>query len=282
MRQIRTVDKVLPAKATVDGAGVKLNRVFGYYETPHFDPFLLLDHFKSDNPDDYMAGFPWHPHRGIETVTYMLKGSVEHGDSMGNKGIIEAGDVQWMTAGSGIIHQEMPVSGTVGIEGFQLWVNLPSEEKMTAPKYREVKKESIPTVTLENYCTIKIICGEVNGVKGPVEDLAAGPQYLDVHVPKDTTFELAIDPSHNVFAYPYSGEGTFGSPSQSIEEKHVILFNDDGDTISVVTSDTPLNFLLVSGKALNESIAWRGPIVMNTEEELNTAFLEYETNTFIK
>lgn len=280
MNSIRSVKKILKASPVLEGAGVKLDRVFGYYEVPLFDPFLLLDHFNSQNPSDYMAGFPWHPHRGIETVTYMLDGQVEHGDSIGNKGIIESGDVQWMTAGSGIIHQEMPKSET-GINGFQLWVNLPSKDKMAIPRYQEIKAEDIPVVSLESGCSVKIICGKFNEVKGPASDISADPCYLDVQMPANDVFELDIEESANAFAYVYHGEGLFGSSLEPAEEKNAVLFG-SGDRIKIKSKHTPLKFLLIYANPLNEPVAWRGPIVMNSEEELENAFWEYKNDEFIK
>ncbi|KDR96682.1 hypothetical protein SAMN02745945_00066 [Peptoclostridium litorale DSM 5388] len=280
MSVIRSAKKILKASAVLEGAGVKLDRVFGYNEVPLFDPFLLLDHFNSQNPSDYMAGFPWHPHRGIETVTYMLDGQVEHGDSIGNKGVIESGDVQWMTAGSGIIHQEMPKSET-GINGFQLWVNLPAKDKMTMPRYQEIKSNEIPVVTLESGCSVKIICGQFSGVRGPVSNIAANPNYLDIQMPEDEVFELDIDESKNAFAYVYCGEGLFGENLELAEEKSAVLFG-PGDRIKIKSQYSPLKFLLAYANPLNEPVAWRGPIVMNSDEELKKAFWEYKNDQFIK
>jgi redox-sensitive bicupin YhaK (pirin superfamily) len=263
----------------MEGAGVLLKRVFGYNEIPLLDPFLLLDHFGSDNPDDYIAGFPWHPHRGIETVTYMLNGEVEHGDSIGNKGVIGSGDIQWMTAGSGIIHQEMPKHYYGKMEGFQLWVNLPAVDKMMGPRYRDIKKETVPEVSLDNGTKVKIICGEFNGVHGPAKDIVADPEYLDVTVPAGSRFEHSVNEGYTAFAYILEGSGTFGDTI--VNEEHLGLFSKDG-VITANAGDSQLRFILISGKPIGEPIAWRGPIVMNTEEELHKAFLEYQEGTFIK
>jgi redox-sensitive bicupin YhaK (pirin superfamily) len=280
METFRKVKKIIASKSVTDGAGVKINRVFGYYEVPQFDPFLLLDHFKSDNPADYMAGFPWHPHRGIETVTYMLKGVIEHGDSLGNKGFIGLGDLQWMTAGSGIIHQEMPKSELFGIEGFQLWVNLRSENKMCSPAYQGIIREEIPMIITDNNVKIKLISGEFDNEKGPVKGIYANPEFLDVVIPPDTTFEYSTHSENNVFAYVYKGGATFAENTKA-SAFHVVLFG-EGDSIKVSTGKEEIRFLLLAGKPIKEPIAWRGPIVMNTEEELVMAFAEYENNAFIR
>lgn len=278
---IRPIAETLKPKNVTDGAGVRLNRVFGYHQTPRFDPFLLLDHFKSDNPSDYIAGFPWHPHRGIETVTYMIRGSVEHKDSLKNSGIISSGDVQWMTAGSGIIHQEMPQMDENGIEGFQLWVNLPKDSKMMAPRYQELKASEIPIIRLENNCVVKVICGEFESLVGPIKDVMASPMYLDISVPENTLFETDLPKEMNIFAYVFEGNGKFYGHDENIYEKTLCRL-EDGDMISVKTGDSPMRFLLVGGSPLNEPIAWGGPIVMNTKEELDRAFYEYEHDKFIK
>ena len=267
---------------------------------PQFDPFLLLDDFRSDNPDYYTQGFPWHPHRGIETITYMLDGKVEHGDSMGNKGIIGAGDIQWMTAGSGVIHQEMPKGDKKGrMGGFQLWANLPASQKMINPRYRDVKKETIPEMILENKVKIKVICGNVNNTLGPVKDIVIEPEYLDVTVPANVAFKHITKSGHTVFAYVFKGKGYFDIGKDSyayevegsnyfdfkreylISSESLILF-DDGHEIMVTTKETQVRFLLISGKPIKESVAWYGPIVMNTQKELKKAFEEYENGTFIK
>ena len=266
----------------MEGAGVRLKRVFGQREVKFVDPFLLLDDFHSDNPNDYIAGFPWHPHRGIETVTYMLEGSVEHEDSIGNQGIINSGDVQWMTAGRGIVHQEMPKQNKGTLWGFQLWVNLPASQKMMKPRYQEILSETIPEVTLEGGAKVKIISGNVSGVTGPVKDIVAEPQYLDVEVPPNSNFSLSTVFDHTVFCYIIKGKGMFGeSQDQLITTDKLVLF-DKGDEIKVNAKDEAVRFLLISGKPINEPIAWYGPIVMNTQEELQLAFSEYRNGTFLK
>jgi redox-sensitive bicupin YhaK (pirin superfamily) len=278
----RKIESILTSKPTIEGAGVNLRRAFGYNEVPLLDPFLLLDDFRSDDPKDYIAGFPWHPHRGIETVTYMLEGLVEHGDSMGNKGIIGAGDVQWMTAGSGIIHQEMPKGINRHMGGFQLWVNLPATHKMMGPRYREIKLEQIPQVSAGKGIMIRVISGEVEGIKGPVKDLVVDTEYLDVTMAHNTEFEHSIKKGYRVFAYVIEGSGYFGSEkSRSIGKEHLVIFK-DGDTVKITADDKELRFLLISGKPLGEPVAWYGPIVMNTQEELEIAFEEYRNGTFIK
>jgi len=283
MGTIRSIKKILKSKPTVEGAGVHLKRVFGNNEVPLFDPFLLLDDFHSAHPEDYIKGFPWHPHRGIETITYMLSGEVEHGDSMGNKGTIYSGDVQWMTAGDGIIHQEMPKGRTDGMMwGCQLWANLPAAHKMMAPKYRDVKAGDIPEITLEKGAKVKIICGTVNGKQGPVRDIVIDPEYLDITIQGESTFEHKVKKGHTVFAYVIEGPGYFDvARGRFIEHENLVLF-DDGDEVHVSTADTPVRFLLISGKPIGEPVAWYGPIVMNTEEELQVAFEEYREGTFIR
>ncbi|MFC1712739.1 pirin family protein [Candidatus Poribacteria bacterium] len=280
MNSVRQISKVLRSRPTIEGAGVHLKRAFGYYEVPLLDPFLMLDDFHSDNSDDYIAGFPWHPHRGIETVTYMLHGKVEHGDSIGNSGVIESGDVQWMTAGSGIIHSEMPKASRL-LWGFQLWVNLPASHKMMEPRYQDVKKDQIPEVSLGD-AKIKIICGEVDGVKGPVHDIMADPEYLDITMPPHKEFGHCVKRGHKVFAYVAAGEGHFAPhEDRLIREEHLVIFK-DGDVVEISSGDSDLRFLLISGKPIGEPVAWRGPIVMNTQEELETAFEEYRNGTFTK
>ena len=278
----RKIDKILKGKPTLEGAGVHLKRAFGYNEVPELDPFLLLDDFHSDTPADYIAGFPWHPHRGIETVTYMLEGMVEHGDSMGNKGVILPGDVQWMTAGSGIIHQEMPKGDNGHMWGFQLWVNLPSAHKMMEPRYREVKKEQIPEVAMDKNVKIRVISGEFENTKGPVRDIVVDPEYLDITIAKDSEFEHNIRRGYKAFAYVIEGSGYFDTDKEkSIGIEHLVIFK-DGDKVKITTGDKSLRLLLVSGKPIGEPVAWAGPIVMNTQEELDIAFEEYRTGTFIK
>jgi redox-sensitive bicupin YhaK (pirin superfamily) len=269
VKKARPVKKTLHAKPTLEGAGVHLNRVFGYHEAPAFDPFLLLDDFRSADPEKYLPGFPWHPHRGIETITYMIEGSVEHGDSLGNKGLISAGDVQWMTAGSGIIHQEMPKgddSGRMG--GFQLWANLPASQKMMAPRYRDVTAAQIPEVTLEDGVKIRIICGKVGKTQGPVRDIVIEPEYLDITVPAGAEYLHPAGPGHTVFTYGL-GDNTLNLYGQ-------------GDHVRLAAGKSDLRVLLMAGKPIGEPVAWYGPIVMNTEEELKTAFEEYRNGTFIK
>ena len=283
MKQIREVSKVFRSKPTLEGAGVHLKRVFGYNEVPLFDPFLLLDHFGSDNPDDYLAGFPWHPHRGIETVTYMISGAVQHGDSIGNSGVIHSGDVQWMTAGSGIIHQEMPEQTNGPMMGFQLWVNLPSSHKMMDPRYRGINKDQLPLVSPTNGTTIRIISGEVNGTRGPVQDLITEVEYLDVSLNPGVVFEHPIKPGFNAFAYVFQGSAAFGlNENKTIPKDHLVLFR-DGDRISIKADQTEgVRFILISGNPIKESVAWYGPIVMNTNEEIQLAFDEYRHGIFIK
>ncbi len=283
MSKIREVRVTLKSRPTMEGAGVRLKRAFGDVD-PSLDPFLLLDDFHSDNPNDYMAGFPWHPHRGIETITYMLHGRIEHGDSMKNSGVIGAGDVQWMTAGSGIIHQEMPKKNENDpyLAGFQLWANLPASHKMMDPRYRDITKDQIPEVVLNNKVKVKIICGEVNGVKGPVQDIITDHEYLDVSIEPNSEFKHSIVKSHNVFAYVIEGEGIFDPINDEIVgAEHLIIFR-EGDEVLIRTKDKSVRFLLISGKPIGEPVAWRGPIVMNTEEELRIAFNEYNKGTFIK
>jgi redox-sensitive bicupin YhaK (pirin superfamily) len=251
------------------------------------DPFLLLDDFHSDNPDEYIKGFPWHPHRGIETITYVLYGKVEHGDSMGNKGTISSGDIQWMTAGSGIIHQEMPKGQEDGLMwGFQLWANLPASHKMMDPRYQDIKSNQVPEITLDGGVNVKIICGEINGLKGPIQDIVIDPEYLDITVPPKSSFTHSIKTRHKAFAYVIEGEGFFDQDRDSnahemVGPESLVIF-DDGDEVAISTQDRPMRSLFVSGKPIGEPVAWHGPIVMNTQEELRIAFEEYEKGTFIK
>jgi hypothetical protein len=283
MSKIREVRVTLKSRPTMEGAGVRLKRAFGDAD-PTLDPFLLLDDFHSDNPNDYMAGFPWHPHRGIETITYMIHGRIEHGDSMKNSGVIGAGDVQWMTAGSGIIHQEMPKKNDDDpyLAGFQLWANLPASHKMMNPRYRDITKDQIPEVVLTDKVKVKIICGEINGVKGPVQDIVTDPEYLDVSIEPNSKFKHSIINNRNVFAYVIEGEATFDpTKDEIVGAEHLIIFR-EGDEVLIQTKDKSVRFLLISGKPIGEPVAWRGPIVMNTEEELRLAFNEYNKGTFIK
>jgi quercetin 2,3-dioxygenase len=300
MTIIRAIRKVLKARPTLEGAGVHLKRVFGFSEVPRFDPFLLLDDFRNDQPEHYLKGFPWHPHRGIETITYVLTGDVEHGDSMGNQGIISSGDVQWMTAGSGVVHQEMPQGDRDGImEGFQLWANLPKSHKMIAPRYREVKRQTIPEVVLANGTSIRVICGRVGEVAGPVKDIVIDPEYLDVTVPPHAEFLHPTRRGHTVFAYVIAGKGYFCKEKQPFSHEvegrnyfdmewepfvgnEMLVRFGDGDEVMASTEEDSVRFLLISGRPLGEPVAWYGPIVMNTEEELKVAFEEYRDGTFIK
>lgn len=300
MESVRKISKVWKSRPTLEGAGVHLKRAFGYNQTPLFDPFLLLDDFHSNNPQHYLKGFPWHPHRGIETITYVHQGRVEHGDSMGNSGVINSGDVQWMTAGSGIIHQEMPKGTDDGLMwGFQLWANLPASGKMMDPRYRGIVADQIPVADLKGNIKVKVVCGEIDGVKGPVQDVVVAPEYLDVTVPPETTFTHPVKRGHTVFAYVIEGEGYF-DPERNAYAHEVVGLNyfdyqrrcvcgaenlvlyGDGEAVAVATQASPVRFLLVSGRPIGEPIAWYGPIVMNTQEELRVAFEEYENGTFIK
>jgi redox-sensitive bicupin YhaK (pirin superfamily) len=300
MAKQRKILKVFRSKPTLEGAGVHLKRAFGHSEVPLFDPFLLFDDFRSKEPSRYLKGFPWHPHRGIETITYVLQGDVEHGDSMGNKGNITSGDVQWMTAGNGIIHQEMPKGDAQGMmEGFQLWANLPAAQKMMDPRYRDVLAQDIPTIKLDTGTEIKIICGKVSDIQGPVRDIVIDPEYIDVTVPAHTSYEHPTKFGHTVFTYIISGKGYFCQEKKPftfeveganyfdmqveplLGNETIVLF-DNGEKISVLTEDEPIRFLLISGKPIGEPIAWHGPIVMNTQEELRTAFEDFHKGTFVK
>jgi len=280
---IRKIKRVTSSVPTLEGAGVHLVRAFGNNDAQLFDPFLLLDDFRSATPEHYEQGFPWHPHRGMETITYVLKGDVEHGDSLGNKGTISCGDVQWMSAGSGIIHQEMPKGDQDGrMEGFQLWANLPAAQKMMPPRYREIKASQIPKVTLDNGVEIKVICGNLGEVAGPVTDVTIEPEYLDIRLPPDTSYQHWTPHDHSVFAYIHAGHGQFDSTQSDLfGDKSLVLFV-SGDEVVVTSGSEGMSFLLVSGKPLHEPIAWGGPIVMNTQEELKQAFAEFQNGTFIK
>ena len=296
---IRPVKRLIQAKPTIEGAGVHLRRAFGFGNTSDFDPFLLLDDFRNDIPDDYLAGFPWHPHRGIETITYVLAGEVEHGDSMGNRGTIGAGDIQWMTAGRGIIHQEMPKGDAEGrMHGFQLWANLPSSLKMTAPHYQEVKSEEVPEVTDDDGTKVRVVVGSFWGATGPVDGIAAEPTYLDVSVPPGKRVTLPMDTRRQAFAYVFAGGAKFCNaseplsvPTESVhwidtnppaeaEDRSLVLF-DSGDEVSLQAGEEGVRFLLVSGKPLKEPVAWYGPIVMNSQQELKQAFEELDKGTFL-
>ena len=283
MKQARKVNKVFKSKPTLEGAGVHLKRAFGNNEVPMFDPFLMLDDFRNDDQEQYRAGFPWHPHRGIETITYVLKGNVEHGDSMGNKGVISDGDTQWMTAGSGIVHQEMPRGDYEGrMEGFQLWANLPRSHKMMEPRYRDIKSDQVPNVTLENGTTVKVICGKVGKHEGPVKGIVIDPEYLDVSVPAGAEFIHPTKQGHTVFVYVIEGKGRFDRSQESLFGNGTLCLFSDGDQVAVTAEHEPVRFLLISGKPIGEPVAWYGPIVMNSEEELEVAFEEYRKGTFIK
>ena len=287
---IRPIKRTAKAKPTLEGAGVHLHRAFGFGETSETDPFLLLDDFRNENPEDYEKGFPWHPHRGIETITYVLAGTVDHGDSMGNEGTVGAGDIQWMTAGRGIIHQEMPKGDANGrMHGFQLWGNLPSSLKMTAPHYQEVKSDEIPEVNDDDGTRVRVVAGTYNGATGPVDGLAAEPVYLDVTIPPGTEKRFKVDTSRNAFAYVFEGAGQFHHASdptpvetdgEMSDDRTLVLF-DTGDEVRVITRDEGVRFLFVSGKPLREPVAWHGPIVMNTKEELKQAFEDLDRGTFL-
>jgi redox-sensitive bicupin YhaK (pirin superfamily) len=297
---LRPIRQIIQPKPTIEGAGVKLQRAFGFGKTKDFDPFLLLDDFRNENPEDYLAGFPWHPHRGIETITYVLAGSVEHGDSLGNKGKMTAGDVQWMTAGSGILHQEMPKGDPQGrMHGFQLWANLPASLKMTDPRYQDIPSSAIPEVTDDDGTRVRVICGEFWGKKGPVEGVAADPSYLDIFVPAGRRKQLAIETTRNAFAYVFAGAGTFrdaSDPRAVLTEQvakpdappvydagnHSLVLFDRGDEVVVQAGPDGIRFLLVSGRPIEEPVAWYGPIVMNTQEQLRQAMSELQDGSFIK
>jgi redox-sensitive bicupin YhaK (pirin superfamily) len=296
---LRPVKEIRQSKPTLEGAGVQLRRAFGFGNTTDFDPFLLLDDFRNDDPDAYLAGFPWHPHRGIETITYVLAGTVEHGDSLGNRGRMGAGDVQWMTAGRGILHQEMPKGDQQGrMHGFQLWSNLPSSLKMTAPRYQDISARDIPEVTDDDGTMVRVVSGDFWGKKGPVEGVASEPRYLDVSVPPGRMKRLEVDRTRNAFAYVFAGSGTFRDASQPravlteqvgsdgppqferAGNRSLVLF-DRGDEVVVQAGDEGIRFLLVSGKPIEEPVAWHGPIVMNTQDELRQAYAELRAGTFI-
>jgi redox-sensitive bicupin YhaK (pirin superfamily) len=318
---IRPIKQIIQSQPTIEGAGVRLRRAFGFGNTTDFDPFLLLDDFRNENPNDYLAGFPWHPHRGIETITYVLAGTVSHGDSLGNSGTLRAGDVQWMTAGRGILHQEMPQGDVKGrMHGFQLWANLPASLKMTTPRYQDVSSREIPEVTDDDGTIVRVVCGNFWGKSGPVDGIAADPRYVDIWVPPGRRKTLPVEMSRHAFAYVFEGAGTFRDASQpvpvqtdvvgsiegaALEEtgpprrafgpaspqakaavsetgnRSLVLF-DRGDEVTVQAGDAGIRFLLVSGQPLEEPVAWRGPIVMNTDEELRQAYADLHNGTFIK
>ena len=297
---VRPIKRLTVAQPAIEGAGVRLRRAFGFGNTSEFDPFLLLDDFRNDRPADYLAGFPWHPHRGIETITYVLAGTVDHGDSLGNRGTLAAGDVQWMTAGRGILHQEMPQGDADGrMHGFQLWANLPSSLKMTAPRYQDIAATDIPEVVDDDGTRARVICGDFWGKTGPVHGVAADPRYVDVSVPPGKRKRLAVERSRHAFAYVFAGSGSFPDASgpQSVRNelaeeaglvdrgdagnRSLILF-DSGDEVVVQAGDEGIRFLLVSGKPIDEPVAWYGPIVMNTDEELKQAYAELRNGSFIR
>ncbi len=297
---IRPIKRIVQSTPTVEGAGVRLRRAFGFGDTDAYDPFLLFDDFRNERPEDYLAGFPWHPHRGIETITYVLAGAVTHGDSLGNQGTLGSGDVQWMTAGRGILHQEMPRGDAQGrMHGFQLWANLPSTLKMTAPRYQDVVAKEIPEVTEDDGTTVRIVCGSFWGKRGPVDGVAADPRYLDVWVPPGVRRRLPVEHERHAFAYVFDGSGSFrdasapapvrtdqvgptvDGPAETTGNRSLVLF-DRGDEITVQAGDQGVRFLLVSGKPIEEPVAWYGPIVMNTEAELRRAYEELREGTFIR
>ncbi len=298
---IRPVKRIVQSKPTIEGAGVKLRRAFGFGDTGELDPFLLLDDFRNDRPDDYRAGFPWHPHRGIETITYVLAGTVDHGDSLGNSGTLGAGDVQWMTAGRGILHQEMPQGDPQGrMHGFQLWANLPAALKMTAPRYQDIAAAAIPGIVDDDGTCVRVICGDFWGKRGPVDGVSADPRYLDVWVPPGRRKTLPVETTRHAFAYVFEGAGTFGAASQpfgvltekpmdereirvreQIGNRSLVLF-DSGEEVTVQAGDEGIRFLLVSGQPIEEPVAWYGPIVMNTQAELQQAVAELRDGTFIR
>jgi quercetin 2,3-dioxygenase len=298
---IRPIKSISQSRPTMEGAGVKLRRAFGFGDTSDFDPFLMMDDFRSDRPSDYAAGFPWHPHRGIETITYVLAGAVSHGDSLGNRGELGAGDVQWMTAGSGILHQEMPRGDNLGrMHGFQLWANLPSSLKMTKPRYQDVPSLAIPEIVDDDGTRVRVICGDFWGKTGPVDGVAAEPRYLDVFVPPGKRKTLPVETYRQAFAYIFEGSGTFAGASQpfgalretvvggeevvvrdAVGDRSLVVF-DSGDEVSVQAGEKGIRFLLVSGRPLREPIAWHGPIVMNTQAEIRQALTDLRDGSFIR
>ena len=297
---IRNVKRLAKSKPTLEGAGVHLRRAFGFGSTSDTDPFLLLDDFRNERPEDYLPGFPWHPHRGIETITYVLAGTVAHGDSLGNRGTIGAGDIQWMTAGRGIIHQEMPKGDADGrMHGFQLWANLPSSLKMNPPRYQDVKAKDVPVAVDDDGAEVRVVCGNYRGTRGPVEDVAAKPVYLDVTVPAGRRKVLPVETTSQAFAYVFAGEGRFCNasgplavptepaswadthPPPHADNRTLVLF-DRGDEVVVQAGDDGIRFLLVSGQPLGEPVAWYGPVVMNTQDELRAAFRQLEEGTFLR
>ena len=297
---IRPVKSITQARPAIEGAGVRLRRAFGFGHTEEFDPFLLFDDFRNERPEDYLAGFPWHPHRGIETITYVLSGTVKHGDSLGNKGSLGAGDVQWMTAGRGIMHQEMPQGDANGrMHGFQLWANLPASLKMTNPRYQDVPSLEIPTVGDDDGTLVRVIVGDYKEKRGPVDGIAADPRYLDISVPAGRRKSFKVETTRHAFAYVFEGNGTFRDASElqavqtdriqpdgtevkdRVGNRSLVLF-DRGDEVTVQAGPAGIRFLLVSGQPLKEPVAWQGPIVMNTPEELRQAYAELRNGSFIK
>jgi hypothetical protein len=300
---IRPVRDQISARPAIEGAGVHLHRAFGFGDTRETDPFLLFDDFRNDNPAHYQQGFPWHPHRGIETITYVLSGTVDHGDSLGNNGSLGAGDVQWMTAGSGIVHQEMPKGDSSGaMHGFQLWANLPSSKKMTSPRYQDITAEAIPEVIEDDGTKVRVITGDFWGKSGPVEGIAANPRYLDVSVPPNRTRRFKVEMNRHAFAYVFAGSGSFRDaseprhapteyvdargttdpmPAHPAENRTLVLF-DTGDEVRVTAGPQGVRFLLISGEPLREPVAWHGPIVMNTREELGQAFADLRNGRFLR
>ncbi|MCH8167715.1 MAG: pirin family protein [Proteobacteria bacterium] len=298
---IRPVRRIEAARPTMEGAGVHLHRAFGFGDTSELDPFLLFDDFRNERPEDYLKGFPWHPHRGIETITYVLAGSVEHGDSLGNTGTLGAGDVQWMTAGSGILHQEMPKGDANGrMHGFQLWANLPASLKMTAPRYQDVPASEIPETVDDDGTRVRVVCGAFRGRSGPVDGIAADPRYLDISVPPGVRKTLKVEVERHAFAYVFEGSGSFRDASEpfgvllenAVDEQEVLIRDqtgnrslvvfDRGDEVTVQAGEAGVRFLLISGKPIREPVAWHGPIVMNTRAELETAYSELQSGGFIK
>ena len=298
---IRPIKLQSGATPTMEGAGVHLHRVFGFGDTDMFDPFLMMDDFRNDDPEQYLKGFPWHPHRGIETITYVLKGNVEHADSLGNKGMLSDGDVQWMTAGSGIIHQEMPTGNAAGqMHGFQLWANLPRDQKMCTPRYQDVKSADISSLTDDDGTNIRVIAGDYRGYRGPVDGIDTDPIYLDIAMPANSTRRFPFDTRRQGFAYIFEGSANFGNASDPFGVNVEKEFNGEelkirdqsgnrtlvvfgaGDEVEVTSGEHGVRFLLVSGAPLREPVAWHGPIVMNTREELQNAFRELNTGHFVK
>lgn len=285
MNNLRKIIKISKGQPAVDGAGVKLVRVFGYHDTKDYDPFLMFDAFDSEHPEDYTKGFPWHPHRGIETITYLIHGDIEHGDSLGNSGSILGGECQWMTAGSGIIHQEMPKASRRML-GAQLWLNLPAKDKMTKPSYGDIKAENVPVVE-DNGVKVHVIAGEYLGQQGAFQGKYIQATYLEVELPANQEWHFINDPENTLFIYSFVGKAIFdpdqsiANPEDCVDAKQAVLFG-QGETLWIKAADHDMRFILLSAKPLKEPIAWGGPIVMNTKEELDLAFEELKNNTFIK